>query len=79
MNKTAREQEFPAVIYGQDEAIFLPDCFIAQMPDMDDVDLKLNEPTLEQQSNKNKTCINGHYAEYWMYKMLREKMKIKMF
>ena len=40
------KREFPSVIYGQNRAIWFPDCFIAQRPDFVDVDLKLNEPTI---------------------------------
>ena len=42
------EKEFRPVIEGQDEAIFIPNCFIAQRPDLMGMDLYDCEQTEEQ-------------------------------
>ena len=72
--KSFLEREFPSMLSGQSGAIFLPNCFIAQRPDLKASDLDTDYQTNEQQLEieKNKTSISGDNAECWIYEMLRE-------
>ena len=74
-NRAFLEREFEPILSGQDEAIFVPNCFIPSRADLFEVDLEKTENLTDYQAleiEKNKVHIKGDRAEYWMYHMIRD-------
>ena len=57
------EREFPSIIDGQNEAIFVPNCFIAQRPEFIDIDLSILDENQASEIKKNKAHLRGDTAD----------------